>query len=389
MRAWLRDAGLWEAGQSHVFLDGGRAGIPAARHAEFWDAYARSLKAGETLRVVERVDPEAGFHMFMDVDVASPDDRAYAERLVCELLVPMASSLLGDGTSPSRVIVCGKRETCKHKPGLHVVWPGLVVDRDTALCVRDECVARIRATGFACREVGSFAPSRATGKACCEVGGFASSRATPGREREAWLSRALDASVYRGSGLRMIFSQKKPGDPADDVYVPVKEFEGGRWRDLALAEVMSELPRWLRDCSLRPVIGIQTKTKSKNRGAHAPHVADEAEGGPPNASLSFVPPAAYQPCRVTAARRVDGDSGAAFYRTSSRFCANVGRRHKSNHVYFVVTAGGAAYQRCHDPDCAGFSRRVDEGPHQMPCCYRMPAAAEVTARQLQRLLART
>jgi hypothetical protein len=352
MRAWLRDAGLWEAGQSHVFLDGGRAAIPPARHAEFWDAYARSLKAGEPLRVVERVDPEAGFHMFMDVDVASHDDRALAERLVCELLVPTASSLLGDGngTSPLRVIVCGKPETCKHKPGLHVVWPGLVVDRDTALCVREECVAR--------------------------AGGGASS---------AWLARALDASVYRGSGLRMIFSQKKPGDPADDVYVPFKEFEGGRWRDLALAEVASELPRWLRDCALRPATGIAKSENSSNRNRYTGSrtcegggaLAEEQEG-------AFVPPDAYQPCRVTAARR-EG-AGATFYHTSSRFCANVGRRHKSNHVYFVVTAGGAAYQRCHDPDCEGFSRRVDAGPHQMPCCYRMPAAGEVTARQLHRLL---
>lgn len=37
----------------------------------------------------------------------------------------------------------------------------------------------------------------------------------------------------------------------------------------------------------------------------------------------------------------------------SRYCHRVGREHKSNHVYFVVTAAGV-HQRCFDPACKGF-----------------------------------
>lgn len=38
-----------------------------------------------------------------------------------------------------------------------------------------------------------------------------------------------------------------------------------------------------------------------------------------------------------------------------RYCANVGRHHKSNNVYFLADLRtNKLYQRCHDGDCAGF-----------------------------------
>ncbi|KAF5838046.1 hypothetical protein DUNSADRAFT_3480 [Dunaliella salina] len=41
---------------------------------------------------------------------------------------------------------------------------------------------------------------------------------------------------------------------------------------------------------------------------------------------------------------------------NTRWCANVGRQHKSNGVYWVIDLRrGTWVQRCHDPDCAGFS----------------------------------
>ena len=38
-----------------------------------------------------------------------------------------------------------------------------------------------------------------------------------------------------------------------------------------------------------------------------------------------------------------------------RYCANVGRHHKSNGVYFVASlASRTMRQKCYDPDCRGF-----------------------------------
>ncbi|OQR89664.1 hypothetical protein ACHHYP_06130 [Achlya hypogyna] len=44
-----------------------------------------------------------------------------------------------------------------------------------------------------------------------------------------------------------------------------------------------------------------------------------------------------------------------YHMDRNRFCGRVGRAHKSNNVMFVVDRlGGVYYQRCHDPDCAGY-----------------------------------
>ncbi|KAI5062827.1 hypothetical protein GOP47_0021374 [Adiantum capillus-veneris] len=49
----------------------------------------------------------------------------------------------------------------------------------------------------------------------------------------------------------------------------------------------------------------------------------------------------------------------------NRFCENIGRQHKSNHVMYIVdfrTAG--YYQKCHDPDCRGFKSPLRPIPLQ-------------------------
>ena len=39
----------------------------------------------------------------------------------------------------------------------------------------------------------------------------------------------------------------------------------------------------------------------------------------------------------------------------NHFCENIGRAHKSNHIYFIVDIRcGIFYQKCHDPDCIDF-----------------------------------
>lgn len=41
--------------------------------------------------------------------------------------------------------------------------------------------------------------------------------------------------------------------------------------------------------------------------------------------------------------------------SGNRYCHNIGRQHKSNNIYYVVDMNSYIfYQKCHDPDCAGF-----------------------------------
>ena len=53
----------------------------------------------------------------------------------------------------------------------------------------------------------------------------------------------------------------------------------------------------------------------------------------------------------TKVKKIKEDTGAIC--TDGLWCANIGREHQSNHVYFVVRRG-CLIQKCTDPDCDGF-----------------------------------
>jgi hypothetical protein len=58
----------------------------------------------------------------------------------------------------------------------------------------------------------------------------------------------------------------------------------------------------------------------------------------------------------------------------NRYCENIGREHKSNHVFYVISfarGGGIYYQRCTDPECKDFSSIERKIPQEyLPVCIR-------------------
>jgi hypothetical protein len=46
-----------------------------------------------------------------------------------------------------------------------------------------------------------------------------------------------------------------------------------------------------------------------------------------------------------------------------RYCENVRRHHRKNHIYFIVDpVRKTFYQKCHDPECLGFQSTVKTMP---------------------------
>lgn len=62
----------------------------------------------------------------------------------------------------------------------------------------------------------------------------------------------------------------------------------------------------------------------------------------------------------------------------NRYCENIGRQHKSNHVMYIVdfrTAG--YYQKCHDPDCRGYKSPLRPIPrHTIPPNFPLSMSVE-------------
>lgn len=332
MRRWLQERGWWRQGNdrdglTHVFLDGGKACVPAAGVPEFLWEYAAAVAAGRPQFAVERIDPVAGFKFFMDLDMSEDDDAH------CDVLGRGIARIVEGLTEASglRVVWCKKRHASGPKRGLHLIWPDLVTDAATAASMCSEVVDRLAA-------------------------------AEDVELDRAALSKIVDCSVYRGTGLRMLCARKRD---SPDVYVPVAESRDGSMADVppgALAAV-PDLAAWLTACCLQLTEGARHKLLAHPAAAGAGVVSRagtaQAPARQPRGLAEFLP-AVYQPCTL---RVLVQDEDYAVLASSSRFCINVGREHHSNHVYFVACRHGV-YQRCHctSEGCDRLSQQL-QGKH--------------------------
>lgn len=344
--SWLRKEGYWIAKNSrdaptHVFLDGGKARIPPSAIPSFFKLYTECIKSGVTQYTVERIQTDR-FRMFVDLDLQPQIDH----RQIAELVTKVVSDVLLENDQSSSVVACMKRSD-ETKGGLHLIWEHVLVNADIARMVRKEAINRL-----------------------VEAEGSID-----------W-PNVYDETVYRGTGLRVIMSMKKPGAPEGSEYVPcaLLDCNGAFVQDQVRMD--PDLLSWVQRCSVQAPIELSkdvidltssstsmsqpSKGSSSNRGNYtssAPDLTTDQE----NELIDCIP-IQYQPCRVT---HIHQCGNMYLLATTSRFCANLGRDHNSNHVYFVVNDKGV-HQRCHCACnttsgrrkglCADFSERVADAP---------------------------
>lgn len=345
---------------THLMLDGGKATVPDEAHAEFLSAYAASLVAQPRRPCVSEVRTPL-FRMFVDADArfdtedgaeaamdgwdapgvedeyevgapggdgcenddspraptpssSSPSPTTFraAVRALCGVvgadrralvLVASAPKAAGDGT---------------WKRGVHVVWPEVVVATDTALALRDRMLECVRGSSI------------------------------PGLAGD-WES-TLDAAVYTSSGLRMPWSAKGRGEDSPRWYVPSHAFADGEFEPVRPPQTFSEYRALLVDCVVRapgaprPTLELVTPRAPSSNGGGVTGTSGSL--GPFADVLDDL--AACLPAEFAGQRFVGVFSTDTAYmlRSSSRFCLNLGREHRSSNVYFLLTRRGVC-QRCY------------------------------------------
>lgn len=356
IKAWLRVQGLWlYAGKplaegrriTHVFLDGGKACIPHERRGEFFERYAADLAAGERTCAVERTAAEGAFRMFIDVDLKSADlesaDLKSAEAMDLDaVLRDIAGSLpheLAPDSVPGRVIVCkrvsGSNPTPGNRSGLHLVWTDVVVDAEQALRLLAVAVGNLR---LDCPDSPVDWP------------------------------RALDGSVYRNNGLRMVFAAKGPQDTSR--YVPWRVLLGDRMDDVSAeaAQALSAgdcagILRWVRDCSIHPPdLGAPRLADGAAAAKLAPVATSRAPTPVPiktrdidTAVTAALMGTRYEGVSFAAPVALSDEPNAYIVHLASRFCHNIQREHRSNRVYLIVTRTKvvqACFCRCAHTGCS-------------------------------------
>ena len=361
LQSWLRRERHWiPAGDptkaTHVFLDGGKAAVPASAVDAMHAAYARDVAAGRRLHAVERTIVGGTYRMFADFDVQMDADDG-GERL--RSILYRAIALLPTPMRQGEVVVC-TRSYHAGKTGAHLIWgDGCRVDDRAASAMRDEWAAALTRQQ---EELG-------IGDDIVVVD---------------W-ENTVDASVYRRNGLRMPWSHKV-GGVQRAAYAPthvVRMDEDGVPRMAAISPAVdprseAEVRHWIGRTSVAAAAGEaghddagggETVVTSKRRrrrvvvvegGGPVGGCSDEecdgeddteacGGGGDDESKLSpaerttllaALPAALYGNCKLgTTCRprsmpRTAGGAGGITVSCSSRYCQAVGREHGSNHVYF-------------------------------------------------------
>ena len=269
---------------THVLMDGGILQVPTEDNLQFYERYISLVNSGSKLYVVEQKTDR--FKFFIDFDYKAP------EKLEDLDLLNFCNIIHGSLGTTSRCLIARARVRPVGegllKSGVHIHWPDLIVNRTEALNLRSKLINSLG---------------------------------------EGPWDKVIDAAVYGGSGLRMLWSHKKPtGDP----YIPWRDLEGHEFSKLPNVETL-ELFSVRTEETFRPVESL------KNTDQLETFIQRYMEG--------------QGKSRIKKVQRHEYDGW--FAQTDSKWCLNIKREHKSNHIWFSIN-NGCISQRCLDEECSEF-----------------------------------
>jgi hypothetical protein len=272
---------------THVLMDGGIIFVPPEETDEFYREYTGAINSGTKLYVVEQKTEL--FRFFVDLDYKAP------EKLKDEDLIQFCSIIHEAlGTASQCLIARARPRPVAEgliKSGVHIHWPDLIVTRTQALNLRTKIVLSLST------------------------------------DLDFDWDKVIDASVYGGSGLRMLWSHKKPtGDP----YIPWKSLDGRVFTKEPDPEIVKLFAVRTFDVD-RPIETLEDNEPLER------FIRGYLEG--------------QERARVKKVQRHEHDGW--YIQTDSQYCENIKKNHKSNHIWFHIGSRRVS-QRCFDEECREF-----------------------------------
>ena len=369
---------------THLLMDGtGKMCVPDSHAGLFLNVYFSSaIIRGERLSVVEKKTPI--FRLFFDLDIRLPhgaDHMAVIQRLsrsiwrfVSEDFFVLESSQTSSSSASDttatiidRMIVCtapikSESEHCI-KAGCHLVFPNIFVNSPIALRCREALLHGIDSLYAAIPH--STSAQSVTQSVDDSEDEDADRRYVLPTPSNAWRD-VIDDSVYRGSGLRMVWSNK--GRHESRPYVPVYELDSVHGWSEVVCDSLATKRDYVHDCSIRSVVGCLTLCRN---GEH--QIADHVDGHMVHGSVvtgrtqsvdvyaEVLPlleqelPRHYKNIRFLKAFVTPH---TVYLKTNSRYCMNLRREHRTSTIYIAVTRQGAmvrCYSRKEEYRCADYA----------------------------------
>ena len=341
---------------THVLMDGGILSVPWSKVDEFNKVYIQSIRLGEKLFVVEQKPPDV-YNFFVDIDYKD-DQHCLEMEQIKTISIIIHDTVKSLFTSPVRCLVTTalpkKVSGDQTKTGVHLNFPGLVVNQVTAVTLMHHLVDAL-------------------------------SKVYSGVN---W-SKVIDDAVYgnphegtKGSGFRVPWSHKKgkhiecdgkgcakcqqSGRIVESEYLSVFVSDGYgpltyvdqtitlEKLEMATVRVSSDTPVSLTVMpfpllvppSDTRVIKKTNKTTSTKEGSFT-KTQTKNEVFPDLIPIMETFIRQFLPGQANS--RVQGIfkfHSIFLIKTNSKYCENIGRDHGSNHVWFRIESNWSIVQKC-------------------------------------------
>lgn len=350
-RGWILRRDETNKTPTHFLLDGGRLAVPDDHAGTFLNVYFNSIIKKEHISLVEL--KTSVFKLFIDIDArvtlgVMPNFDTFFVALQAQAME------FFEQMHDTRMIVCAAEPKAdqgdgSEKYGFHAIFPGIFVNAPIAMAFRGHLLDTLNAE-------------------------------FPGLLRNTW-EDAIDDSVYKANGLRALYSHK--GTMESRPYLPYCVLDKGSRYNVEPNIPASEKRVYVHDCSIRAFDATLTKC----RGGHD-DIADQPFVHAPNGVVlgKCVPLSVYADAlpkvqavlpEIYSTQRFTGvfvTRHAVMLRSSSRYCHNVAREHRTSTVYFCITKRAAGvFQKCYcrkdDHGCAAYSGPIHPLEYETLKCF--------------------
>lgn len=319
---------------SHVLMDGGVLSVPFDRLNEFHEKYIDAVRAGEKLFVVEQKSEKYNF--FVDIDYK--DNRSLTQDEIQDICKIICDKVKRHGGKDCLICISPPKRVGEYvKTGVHLNWPGFVVDQVSAIALREHILVSL-------------------------------SKAKPSTD---W-NEIIDSAVYgcaqrktKGSGFRMPWSHKMAkhivcggqgcqvcdglGKIVQVAYLPVFIYKHGPLSALLKIDQTPDV-EILKMSSIRTDeaqhVNIEPPSSVIKEGSFsAAQIKDELQDDELRDMIEKFVQKNMEGQSTATITKVFRHNNTYLVSTNSKYCENLRRAHSSNHVWFHIS-GRIIAQKC-------------------------------------------
>ena len=331
-KRWCKDQGFANNSDlSHVLMDGGVLSVPFDKLNDFYEKCVEVYNSGEKIFVVEQ--KTENYNFFMDLDYKDDEEMSFEQiKSVCKVICDKVSKFGGKDALIS--VAEPKPIDTLIKTGIHINWPGFVVNRSSALGLRDHVINTLN-LAYGSRDWKDIVDISVYGN---------NSRNTKGSGfRMPWSHKKGKHEACAGQGCELC---NNTGKETQSEYLPIFIYKHGPSSTLQRTEQKPSVDilhmATLRTQSMEPVIIEGTREEATFTTLQTKNEFKDQE------ALLLV--------EAFVRKNVEGQTTASITKmfkynkqflvsTNSKYCENKKCNHNSNHVWFHIV-GDTIAQKC-------------------------------------------